>query len=64
MKKSNQVFLICLLAFLLPPNLKTAAQQNSQNKPREKGAVVFELPGTANVIVKKILPINLLQVLL
>ena len=53
MKKSNQVFLICLLAFLLPPNLKTAAQQNSQNKPREKGAVVFELPGTANVIVKK-----------
>ena len=53
MKKSYLILLICFLAFLLPPNLKTTAQQNSQNKPREKGAVVFELPGIDNVIVKK-----------
>ena len=53
MKKSNRVLIICLLVFLLPFNLKTSAQQNYQNKPREKGAVVFELPATDNVIVKK-----------
>jgi len=37
----------------MPFNLKTSAQQNTQSKPREKGSVVFELPGMDNVIVKK-----------
>lgn len=53
MKKSNLVLLLCLLAFLMSFNLKTSAQQKTQNKPREKGAVAYELPGINNVIVKK-----------
>jgi len=53
MKKSNLVFSICLLALLMPFNLKTSSQQNTQSKPREKGSVVFDIPGTDNVIVKK-----------
>ena len=53
MKKSNLVFPICLLVLLMPFNLKTSAQQNTQSKSREKGAVVFDIPGTDNVIVKK-----------
>lgn len=56
MKKSNLVLLICLLAFFMPFNIKTSAQQNTQSKPREKGAVVLELPGMDNIIVKKDIP--------
>jgi len=56
MKKSNLVLLICLLAFFMPFNFKTSAQQNTQSKPREKGAVVLELPGMDNIIVKKDIP--------
>lgn len=40
----------------MPFNLKTLGQQNIQNKPREKGAVVFEIPGIDNLIVKKDIP--------
>ena len=53
MKKSDLVLLICLLAFLMSLNPATSAQQKTQDKPREKGAVVYELPGINNVIVKK-----------
>lgn len=56
MKKSSLVLLICLLAFFMPFNFNTSAQQNTQNKPREKGAVVLELPGMDNIIVKKDIP--------
>jgi len=40
----------------LPCNLKTEAQQNTQSKQREKGAVVYDLPGMNNVVVKKDIP--------
>ena len=53
MKNSNTVLLVCLLALFMSFSLKTSAQQNAQSKPREKGAVVFDIPGTDNVIVKK-----------
>jgi len=56
MKKSNLVLLICYLVFFMPFNFKTSAQQNTQSKPREKGAVVLELPGMDNIIVKKDIP--------
>ena len=52
MKKSNTGRLVCLLALCMSFSLKTSAQQNAQSKPREKGAVVFDIPGTDNVIVK------------
>lgn len=53
MKKSNPLLLICLFTLFMSFNLKTSAQQNAQNKQREKGAVVFDIPGTDNVTVKK-----------
>ncbi len=53
MKKSKPLILICFLALLMSFNLRTSAQQNTQSKPREKGAVVFDITGTDNVIVKK-----------
>ena len=40
----------------MPCNLKTEAQQNTQSKQREKGAVVYDLPGMNNVVVKKDIP--------
>lgn len=54
MKKSNLILLICLLALsFMPISCKKSAQQTTQSKPREKGAVVLELPSMENVIVKK-----------
>jgi len=40
----------------MPCNLKTKAQQNTQTKQRERGAVVYDLPRVDKVIVKKDIP--------
>lgn len=56
MKPCKLVFLILVMVLLIPFSLKTIAQQSTQNKPKERGAVAFELPGTADVIVKKDIP--------
>ena len=52
MKKLALVLLTCTMVFLIPCNFNTAAQQNTQNKPKES-VVAFELAGMKDVIVKK-----------
>ncbi len=56
MKKAMPVLAACIMAFLMLCILKTAAQQDAQNKPRVRGTVVFELPGLNDVIVKRDIP--------
>lgn len=56
MKKNVLSFLTCILILLMPCNLKTEAQQNTQTKQRERGAVVYDLPRVDEVIVKKDMP--------
>lgn len=55
MKKLALVLLTCTMVFLLPFNLKLAAQQTTQNKPRES-VVAYQLEGMKDVIVKKDIP--------
>jgi dienelactone hydrolase len=53
MKKTNPIILICFFAFLMSFSHKISAQQNTQNNPGAKGAVLFDIPGTDDVIIKK-----------
>ncbi len=55
MKPITLVLLTFSMIFLLLCNLKTAAQQSNQNKPKEL-VVAFELQGMDDVIVKKNIP--------
>ncbi len=56
MKNYSYVFIICVLSSFMLVAMKTSAQQNTKNKLRENGAVVFELPEMDNVIIKKDIP--------
>jgi alpha-beta hydrolase superfamily lysophospholipase len=56
MKKFALSLLPSAMVFLMLSNFKTAAQQNTQNKPKES-VVAFELAGMKDVVVKKDVPI-------
>lgn len=53
--KNNSGFLLLGLAMLTVFNLNTTGQQ-TQNKTREQGSIVYELPGLKEVFVKKDIP--------
>jgi dipeptidyl aminopeptidase/acylaminoacyl peptidase len=55
MKKFALSLLPSAMVFLMLSNFKTAAQQNTQNKPKES-VVAFELAGMKDVVVKKDIP--------
>jgi hypothetical protein len=56
MKKYALAILTCIIVLLMLSNLKTTAWQNTQNKQKELGSVVFDLPGMNEVIIRKDIP--------
>ena len=55
MKTFKLVLLISIMVLLMPFSIKTSAQQNTQNKPKET-VVAYEVAGMNDVIVKKDIP--------
>ena len=55
MKTVKLVLLISLMLLIIPFNIKTSAQQPTQNKPKEN-VVAYEVAGMNDVIVKKDIP--------